>query len=199
MIAKLVAMLVVVGLLPACTTITRGTRQNYSIVSEPPGAAVRLSTGQTCVTPCTLDLKRKHSLIVTLSKPGYVSQDLPVTSKVTGIGVTTMTAGNFLLGGVIGAVVDASNGSTRSLYPERLSATLVALPAAADAVPAGVGTSIAPIAIAAKDGAPALRKAPTISGYCLDVPADYVGDGSSARPLTDKRTPSCAAISSFLR
>jgi|GEM_PF-1710973 len=195
MTAKLLAALAVLGLLPACTTITRGTRQNYSIVSEPPGAAVRLSTGQTCVTPCPLELKRKHSLVATLSKPGYISQELPVT----GIGVTAMTVGDFLLGGVIGSVVDASNGSTRSLYPAHLNAKLVALPDAAAAVPAGVAGTVAPIVVAASGGAPALRKAPTISGYCLDVPADYAGDGTSVRPLTDKRTPSCATISSFLR
>lgn len=94
----------------------RGTNQKFEITSVPPGADVELSTGQKCKTPCKLKLKRKTPLTVTFTKPGYETQTAKVESKFNG-------AGNILLGGVIGAVVDSGNGSMRALKPNPLSVT----------------------------------------------------------------------------
>jgi hypothetical protein len=113
-------------LLPACATVTRGTSQKYVIESEPPQADVALSTGQKCVTPCKLKLKRKHGFTASFSKPGYAPQQAQVKSKFSGGGAAA-GAGNILAGGVIGAVVDGTNGSLNNLTPNPLRVTLVPL------------------------------------------------------------------------
>jgi hypothetical protein len=128
-------------LLPACATVTRGTKQKFAIESTPAEAQVSLSTGQTCVTPCKLKLKRKHGFTATFTKPGYEQLQAQVKSKFSGGGAAA-GAGNILAGGVIGAVVDGTNGSMNNLVPNPLQVTLVPVggageasygPAAADA------------------------------------------------------------------
>ena len=112
----------------ACATITRGTNQDFMVESTPSQAEVKLSTGQTCVTPCTLRLKRKSQFKVTISKEGYQTQEAEVHGVMKGGGGAAL-AGNAIFGGVIGAGVDASNGSLMNLKPNPLQVTLV--PAAA--------------------------------------------------------------------
>jgi hypothetical protein len=116
--------LVSASLLPACATVTRGTSQKYAIESMPSGAAVQLTTGLSCTTPCKLKLKRKDSFTARFTKDGYEPAEVEVTSKVAGGGVAAGTVGNFLAGGIIGSAVDATNGSMRTLFPEALSVTL---------------------------------------------------------------------------
>ena len=115
--------LVASTLLAGCATITRGTNQDFMVESSPSQADVKLSTGQTCVTPCTLRLKRKSQFKVTISKEGYETQEAEVHGVVKGGGGAAM-AGNVIFGGLIGAGVDASNGSTMNLKPNPLQVTL---------------------------------------------------------------------------
>ena len=113
-------------LLPACATVTRGTSQKYAIESTPAEAEVALSTGQTCTTPCKLKLKRKHSFTATFTKPGYEPLQAQVKSKFSGGGAAA-GAGNILIGGVVGAVVDGSSGALNNLTPNPLKVTLIPL------------------------------------------------------------------------
>jgi hypothetical protein len=122
-------------MLPACATVTRGTSQKFAIVSTPAQADVALSTGQTCVTPCKLKLKRKHGFTATFNKPGYETLRAEVKSKFSGGGAAA-GAGNLLAGGVIGAVVDGTNGSMNNLVPNPLQVTLVPLAGEAGTAPA---------------------------------------------------------------
>jgi pyruvate/2-oxoglutarate dehydrogenase complex dihydrolipoamide acyltransferase (E2) component len=188
---KLVIALALLGSVSACTSVVRGTKQKYPITSQPAGANVLIkrvyATGdkagqevkpgktQSCVTPCFLKLKRGRNITLAISKPGYRTQEVLVESKVTGSGVGTMTAGNFLLGGGIGAIIDASNGSTRSLYPDHVDAVLEAegQPAAAAAEPAAE-----PVAPAAPAEAPA-PEAPKV-----DAPAP-----AAAAPAAEPAPP----------
>lgn len=133
-------------LLPACATITRGTSQKYVIQSEPSEAQVALSTGQKCTTPCKLKLKRKHGFTATVSKSGYETQQAQVKSKFSGGGAAA-GAGNILAGGVIGAVVDGTNGSLNNLTPNPLKVTLV------PTGEAGMSSLDAPVPEAAADAA----------------------------------------------
>src|SRR5688572_25002990 len=94
-------------LLPACATITRGTEQKFAIESTPGEAQVALSTGQTCVTPCKLKLKRKPGFTATFTKPGYKTAEVQVKSKFSGGGAAA-GAGNVLIGGVVGGLIDGS-------------------------------------------------------------------------------------------
>lgn len=115
--------------LAGCATVVNGTSQSYVIDSNPHGAAVTLTDGTTCTTPCKLKLKRRHDLRVDITHPGYKATYVLVQSKWGGA-----SAGNILLGGLIGTVVDSSNGSSNHLSPNPLKVNLVAEGAEGDAV-----------------------------------------------------------------
>jgi hypothetical protein len=115
--------------LSGCATITRGTTDDLLIQSEPEGASVELSSGQTCRTPCSLELKRKNDYTLYIRKEGFQDADVKVDSKVAGAGAAGM-AGNVLIGGLIGAGVDAFSGATNSLAPNPVHVHLLARDAA---------------------------------------------------------------------
>lgn len=140
-IMKLGGLAAVCLLLPACATVTRGTKETFHIKTTPNEAQVALSTGQTCVSPCKLKLKRKESFTVTAKKDGYKEAKAEVRSEIHGGGVAGV-AGNVLLGGIIGAAVDGSNGAMRDLTPNPLELTLEAdTVAAAEVAPAAATVS----------------------------------------------------------
>lgn len=107
--------------LSGCATIMHGANQTFELGSEPQGATVKLSNGATCVTPCKFDLPRRHDLRVDFSLTGFRSVYVLVQSKMSGA-----TFGNLLAGGIIGAVVDSSNGASNKLSPNPLNVRLVA-------------------------------------------------------------------------
>ncbi len=123
---RLGAAIAVASMLSGCATVTRGTKETFKIVSEPAGADAKLSTGQSCVTPCAIKLKRKAQFVVSVSKPGYETVDVPVRGRVKGGGVAG-AAGNVLVGGIIGGIVDGSNGAMMDLTPNPVSVTLKAV------------------------------------------------------------------------
>ena len=110
--------------LPACATVTRGSNQQFTVESTPPGAQVSTSNGFECqATPCTFRMPRKDAFRITVAKDGYVAQTLEVTSSVSGAGGTAM-AGNLLIGGIIGGAIDATSGAMNDLKPNPLVVTL---------------------------------------------------------------------------
>jgi hypothetical protein len=121
---------VVLGVLVSgCATVTRGTTEQVQLLSEPSGAEARTSMGHVCVTPCTLQFARKDEFVVTFSKPGYLPQEVPVTTRVAGAGAAGF-AGNVIIGGVVGMGVDAATGSTLEHVPNPVSVVLEPLRAA---------------------------------------------------------------------
>ena len=112
----------------ACATVTRGTTEQIQITSEPAGAEVRTSLGHSCVSPCTIQVGRKDEFTVTVAKPGYRSQDIPVTTRVSGGGGVAF-AGNVILGGVIGMGADVATGAALEHAPNPVSVDLVRVPA----------------------------------------------------------------------
>lgn len=106
--------------LGGCATVINGTSQDYQIWSEPNGAEVTLSNGSACTAPCEISLKRRDDYRADISLDGYQSTSVLIQSRTGGA-----MAGNILLGGVVGGVVDASNGSTNHLYPRPLHVQLV--------------------------------------------------------------------------
>ena len=113
-------------ILSGCASITRGTTEAFVIESTPSGAVASLSNGLSCTTPCSLKMKRKSEFVVTLEKQGYRTVQANVTNQVAGGGAAGM-AGNVLIGGLIGAAVDAGSGATLELVPNPLSVTMEAL------------------------------------------------------------------------
>ena len=117
----------VAALTAGCATITRGTTESFVIETRPAGAEAKLSNGLYCTTPCSVKVKRRGDFVVTLTKDGYETTTATVTSSIDGGGSAGM-AGNVLLGGVIGAGVDAGTGAMHSHKPNPLVVELVPLP-----------------------------------------------------------------------
>ena len=53
----------------------------------------------------------------------------------------------------------------------------------------------APVPVASGDNGPRKVRAKTASGYCLDVPPDYVGSGAANRPAVTSGMPRCSSLS----
>lgn len=126
---------IAVATLSGCATITRGTTEAWTVESDPAGAQVTLSSGETCTTPCTLEKKRKDPFQVTVELDGYDTVQTQVLSQVSGGGAAGM-AGNVLVGGLIGVGVDAASGATKELKPNPLVIKLVPEGATAAELPA---------------------------------------------------------------
>ncbi len=124
-------------LLASCATITRGSHQAFTVESQPAGAQVTTSLGLSCTaTPCTFPrVERDSEFSVTVSKEGYQTWTGAVTHQTASAGAAGM-AGNILLGGIIGAAVDANSGAMRDLVPNPLRVTLEPIAIAAAAEPA---------------------------------------------------------------
>ena len=122
-IATMICITVSVVLGQGCATVTRGTSQDFGVTSEPSAASVKLTTGMTCETPCSLDLKRSKGFAGTVSKEGYKPAEFSVQSKIATAGGVGF-AGNVVLGGVIGMGVDAASGAMKDLYPNKVHAVL---------------------------------------------------------------------------
>ncbi len=112
--------------LGACATVTRGTTNQIQITSEPSGAQVQTSLGQTCTSPCTLTVDRKSEFSVTFRLQGYQDVIIPVRTQVAGAGAAGV-AGNLLVGGVIGAGVDVATGASLEHVPNPVHAILQTL------------------------------------------------------------------------
>ena len=118
------AILFLAALATGCASITRGTKDAFAIQSTPSGAMVSMSNGLNCVTPCAIELPRKHGFSVTFTLDGYKTLTTNVIPKQAGAGSAGM-AGNVILGGLIGAAVDLGTGAMKDLYPNPLIVTLV--------------------------------------------------------------------------
>lgn len=141
---KIAAAILAATSLCACATITRGTTQAFEVRTTPVGAAVVTSTGLNCPsTPCVFkDVPRNSNFDVTITKPGYKTHVAKVTNTTSSAGGMGM-AGNLLLGGIIGAAVDGTNGSMQDLVPNPLEITLE-LEGTPDAMP--TAPAAAPVA-----------------------------------------------------
>jgi len=106
-----------------CASITRGTKEVVVVDSAPQDADVRLSTGMTGRTPASFEVGRRDTITVMISKPGYISRTVVLNSEVSGGGGAAM-AGNVLLGGIIGAGIDAGTGAMYEHKPNPLMVIL---------------------------------------------------------------------------
>jgi len=107
-----------------CATITRGTTDSWSINTTPSGAEVRTSSGFECeATPCTFRMPRKEEFDVTVTKTGYKSWKSHVGHHMAGAGGAGFV-GNAIVGGIIGAGVDATSGAMLDFAPNPLNVTL---------------------------------------------------------------------------
>jgi hypothetical protein len=134
-VLRIVLLCLAVGFASGCATVTRGSSQAWTVETDPAGADVALSNGERCKTPCTLKLRRKYGFTVDISKEGYEPVRTEVVSQMSGAGGTAL-AGNIILGGLIGAGIDAGSGAAKDLRPNPLSVKLNPVVDAASAAPA---------------------------------------------------------------
>jgi hypothetical protein len=102
-----------------CATIMTGTTEKIRFTSTPPGATAKVASGQEVTTPGDLDLQRDRSYEVRFEKEGC----LPARRSINQTS-NNWFIGNVLLGGLIGMLVDSSNGAAYHLEPRVVDATL---------------------------------------------------------------------------
>ena len=123
-LARIAACIVLASTAAACATVTRGTNQAWTVETTPGGAAITTTNGFQCdATPCTFRMPRRSEFDVTITKPGYRTVTTHVTNQVSGAGAAGM-AGNVIVGGVIGGVVDVASGAMLEIRPNPLQVTL---------------------------------------------------------------------------
>ena len=121
------------ALAAGCATIIGNPTQLIPISSTPSDATVMIVDEKGMAvfkgaTPTTVTLPKSSggywagkSYTITVSKDGFETQTIPVTSNANGWYI----AGNFVFGGLIGwFVVDPFNGHMYTLSPEAISPTL---------------------------------------------------------------------------
>ncbi len=105
--------------LAGCGSIMHGTTQSVGISSTPTGANVSVDNKPLGDTPLVADLKRKDHHYVKIEMEGYQPFEMTVTRSVSG-----WVWGNLLFGGIIGLIVDASDGALYKLTPEQVAGSL---------------------------------------------------------------------------
>jgi uncharacterized protein YceK len=131
---SVISLAVGVLFLSGCASVIDGGTQTIAFKSVPDTAAISIANraGEKVhagTTPMTVTLKRgagyfkAESYTVSVSKEGYASKDITVTSSING-----WYFGNILLGGLIGMlIVDPITGAMYNLSPDSISATLDAM------------------------------------------------------------------------
>lgn len=110
--------------LAGCATIVEGSDQAIS-VDTPNVAGAQCTLAQPdmkyyVTTPGTVTVKKsKHNITVTCKKDGFNDGVAVVPSTFEGA-----TAGNIILGGLIGAGIDSSSGASNK-YPNQIVVTMV--------------------------------------------------------------------------
>jgi hypothetical protein len=103
----------------SCATVVSGTSQDISINTEPVGADIKVNGMHYGKTPSIVNIKRKGSHSISLSKEGYHTIGRPLSKS-----LNWWVTGNILIGGLIGLVVDFASGGAYKLYPENIHINL---------------------------------------------------------------------------
>ncbi|MBM3712535.1 MAG: PEGA domain-containing protein [Actinobacteria bacterium] len=112
-------------LITSCATILHGTDQEISISSSPDGALVIIKTfgGVKVIegtTPLKATLKREDEYKVSVIKEGYEDNEIIIKNS-----TSAAVWGNILCGGIIGLIIDFSNGAAYELEPETIHVDLI--------------------------------------------------------------------------
>lgn len=83
-----------------------------SVNTNPPGADLQFSNGQSCKSPCSLKVSRSQSLQINIAKEGCQTQ--------TATMIPTLAGGGVILGGLI----DYGTGAVYDLQPNPLTVTM---------------------------------------------------------------------------
>ena len=125
LLVLLVALLGLVFSGSGCASVVRGSSEKLMIQSVPSGAQVRLSTGQAGVTPWEVEVKRKDTIFVTVTKDGYKEMSTAVISSIDGASLGIGTVANFVTLPILNDVIDYKTGANFSHKPNPLIVTLI--------------------------------------------------------------------------
>jgi len=111
--------------LAGCATIANGTDQNVSITSTPSEAEITVKNAGgievfTGKTPAQVKLARSSSYVVTVKLDGFKESQVMINKS-----FNTVFLGNLICGGVIGMIIDGTNGAMWKLEPEVINVSLV--------------------------------------------------------------------------
>jgi len=107
--------------LAGCATIILGSKQSVGISSTPSKAKIFINGREVGVTPEVVAIKKNdaESFKVKIELDGYDPYETVLARKTSG-----WIAGNIVLGGLIGLVVDFATGGAYVLTPEQIEAEL---------------------------------------------------------------------------
>lgn len=114
-----------IALTTGCATIIHGTTQTVDFRSDPSGANITIDGKEFGQTPKSIPLYRKGRLkgessmktsyAVQISMEGYEPYEVEVKRTLDG-----WLFGNIIFGGIIGIIIDSSNGSMYRLKPDEI-------------------------------------------------------------------------------
>ena len=113
----------------SCASIVHGPTQPVSFISQPSGATILINGKEYGKTPQVIELRRMgrergadpniKMYDVQVLMDGYYPYEFKITREMDG-----WFLGNILLGGLIGIIVDASNGAMYKLTPSQVIAQM---------------------------------------------------------------------------
>ncbi len=118
---QLILSLAALSIVSGCASITRGSTNEVRFTSNPVGASIETSTGQSCTTPCTMIFPRRGDFTATFSN-GDETRTIEVVSDIAAAGVGAAVGGNLLFGGPIGAGIDVATGAGLDHFPDPVHA-----------------------------------------------------------------------------
>lgn len=163
----------------ACATAVRGTTEKIVFVSDPAGARMTASVGQSCITPCTLEIERSETFTASFELDGHETLEVFVDTEVADE-VAATTAANILLTPIVAIpvalVVDAASGANLNHTPNPVAVKLTAVGGATD------GDGAAVVAEADADNAATALK-PAAADEA--IPFDPTREGGSSPAATE--------------
>ncbi len=110
--------------LGGCATLDHGTTDDVPVVSDPPGASISSSTGTICTSPCIVSGPRRESFVITVAKPGYVTQAVVAAAK-PNEGAVAAASSTDLTPDILGRIVDVQDGTYYTHVPAAIVVKLV--------------------------------------------------------------------------
>ena len=103
-----------------CATIVHlGGNEELNVSSEPAGAKVVIDGTERGITPLATKVERKKDHAVVLTKEGFEENQSRVESH-----ISWWVAGNVILGGLVGILVDVLSGGGYTIEPDAAAVTL---------------------------------------------------------------------------
>ena len=117
--------IILIALFTSCASIVHGPTQAIDFTSQPHGATITIDGKEYGQTPKAVELRRKGRLrgeIVTkteyavkIEMDGFYPYEVKIKREMDG-----WFLGNIIFGGLIGIIIDASNGSMYKLTPDQV-------------------------------------------------------------------------------